>query len=154
MLLSPLIPLIRDSHFLQSLHCIAVTKTPLKSYSRPRLNFSCHLFLSTFLFYSETRKRLTIKNNHSKTFLFWNFKKTSKQSVWISANNLFINTPKMRAIGIKDQVVFKTEQNQKQPPWRVFSIPPQHLLATASENCSFWCQRWKQTGFYIFQPIQ
>ena len=38
------------------------------------------------------------------------------QSVRISANNLCINTRKMCVIGIKDQVIFKTEQNQKQPP--------------------------------------
>ena len=49
-LLSPLIPLIRDSHFLQKLHCIAVTKSPLKSYSRPRLN-SCY-FLTVLNFVS------------------------------------------------------------------------------------------------------
>ena len=56
--LLPLILLIRDSHCLQSLHRIAVTKSPLKSYSRSTLNSSYYfllfstLFLLTFLFYS------------------------------------------------------------------------------------------------------
>ena len=46
------------------------------------------------------------------------------QSVRISANNLCINTRKMCVIGIKDQVIFKTEQNQKQSPWGVLNTSP------------------------------
>ena len=55
-----------------------------------------------------------------------------KHAFLISANNLFINTWKIRVIEIKDQVIFKTEQNQKQPPWSVLNTSP-----TPPPGC-FW----------------